>query len=109
MANRADPDQTAPIGLPVRKLRIITVLKCFSQFTVMCHDVKNITKDSRQKNNLNHGTTKLVFRFSNKFSNQSAQQSTVKFLNFWTPENFDVIYVKLKQRWQTLGYFVKIE
>ena len=30
---------------------------------------------------------------------------TVKFLNFWTPENFAVIYLKLEQRGQTLGYF----
>ena len=33
--------------------------------------------------------------------------STVKFLNFGTPENFALIYLKLKQRFQTLGYFVK--
>ena len=32
---------------------------------------------------------------------------TVKFLNFPTPENFAVIYLKFKQRGQTLGYFVK--
>ena len=29
--------------------------------------------------------------------------SNVKFLNFRTPENFAVIYLKLKQRGQTLG------
>ena len=34
---------------------------------------------------------------------------TVKFLNFRTPENFAVIYLKFKQRGQTLGYFVKME
>ena len=34
--------------------------------------------------------------------------TTVKFLNFWTPENFAVIYLKFKQRGQTLGYFVKM-
>ena len=33
---------------------------------------------------------------------------TVMFLNFQTPENFAVIYLKLKQRGQILGYFVKI-
>ena len=27
MANSVDPDQTAPLGISVRKLRIITVLK----------------------------------------------------------------------------------
>ena len=32
---------------------------------------------------------------------------TVKFLNFRTPENFAVIYLKLKKRCKTLGYFVK--
>ena len=32
---------------------------------------------------------------------------TVKFLNFGTPENFAVIYLKFKQNVQTLGYFVK--
>ena len=31
---------------------------------------------------------------------------TVKFLNFRMPENFAVIYVKFKQRGQTLGCFV---
>ena len=33
--------------------------------------------------------------------------STIKFLNFRTPENFAVIYLKINQRGQTLGYFVK--
>ena len=33
--------------------------------------------------------------------------STVKFLNFWTPENFAVIYLKFKHRDKTLRYFVK--
>ena len=32
---------------------------------------------------------------------------TVKFLNFRTPEKFAVIYLKFKQKAQTLGYFVK--
>ena len=32
---------------------------------------------------------------------------TVKFLNFRTPENFAVIYLKFKGRGKTLGYFVK--
>ena len=32
---------------------------------------------------------------------------TVKFLNFWTPENFVVINLEFKQRGKTLGYFVK--
>ena len=32
---------------------------------------------------------------------------TVKFLNFRTPENFAVIYLKFKQKAQTLGFFVK--
>ena len=33
--------------------------------------------------------------------------STVKFLNFRTPENFAVIFLKFKQRGQSLGYFIK--
>ena len=32
---------------------------------------------------------------------------TVKFLNFGTPKNFAVIYLKFKQRGQTFGCFVK--
>ena len=28
---------------------------------------------------------------------------TVKFLNFWTPDNYAVIYLKFKQRGKTLG------
>ena len=34
-------------------------------------------------------------------------EGTVKFLNFLTSENFTVIYLKVKERGQTLGYFVK--
>ena len=34
-------------------------------------------------------------------------KNTVKFQNFRTPEIFAVIYLKFKQRGQTLGYFVK--
>ena len=33
--------------------------------------------------------------------------SIVRFLNFRTPENFAVIYLKFKQKAQTLGYFIK--
>ena len=32
---------------------------------------------------------------------------SVKFLNFWTPENFAIIYLKFKQWSQIIGYFVK--
>ena len=32
---------------------------------------------------------------------------TIKFRNFQKPENSAVIYLKFKQRGQTLGYFVK--
>ena len=35
------------------------------------------------------------------------QKHTVKFLNFWMPENFAIIYLKFKKRGQTYGYFVK--
>ena len=37
----------------------------------------------------------------------STKLYTLKFLNFRTPENFAVIYLKFKQRGQTLGYLVK--
>ena len=30
--------------------------------------------------------------------------TTVKFLNFWKPENFAVIYLKFKKRGQTFGF-----
>ena len=33
--------------------------------------------------------------------------ATVKFLNFWTPENFAVIYLNFKRKGQTCGYFIK--
>ena len=33
--------------------------------------------------------------------------STVKFLNFRTPEKFAVIYLKFKKRGQTFRFFVK--
>ena len=32
---------------------------------------------------------------------------TVKFLNFQTPENFAIMYLKFKKRGQTFGHFVK--
>ena len=35
------------------------------------------------------------------------RRDTVKFLNFRTPENFAVIYLKFKQRGQTLVCFIK--
>ena len=35
------------------------------------------------------------------------KKNTVKFLNFQAPENFAVIYLKFKQRGQTLGHFLK--
>ena len=38
---------------------------------------------------------------------KEAMMLTVKFLNFRTPENFALIYLKFKQIGQTLGYFVK--
>ena len=36
----------------------------------------------------------------------SEKVCTVKFLNFWTPENIAVIYLKFKQRRKTLGNFI---
>ena len=39
---------------------------------------------------------------------QPEQVDTVKFLNFLTPKNFAVSYLKFKQSSQTLGYFVKM-
>ena len=43
----------------------------------------------------------------NVYYHQIPTLNTVKFLNFWTPENFAVIYLKFKQRGKTLGYFLK--
>ena len=37
----------------------------------------------------------------------SPKRTTVMILNFRTRESFAVIYLKFKQRGQTLGYFVK--
>ena len=37
----------------------------------------------------------------------STEHSTVKFLNFRTPENFAVINIKFKQRGQTVENFAK--
>ena len=34
-------------------------------------------------------------------------EGTVNFLNFLMSENFTVIYLKVKERGQTLGHFVK--
>ena len=39
--------------------------------------------------------------------NQAKVGITVMILNFWTPENFSVIYLKFKQRGKTSWYFVK--
>ena len=38
---------------------------------------------------------------------QTQAVGTVKFLNFRMPENLAVIYLKFKQKAQTLGYLVK--
>ena len=46
-------------------------------------------------------------RWVPKLDNSQQYETTVKFLNFRTSENFAVIYLKFKQRVQTLGYFVK--
>ena len=42
----------------------------------------------------------------NKFKMEMHHANTVKFLDFRTPNIFAVSYLKLKQRGQTLGYFV---
>ena len=34
-------------------------------------------------------------------------RTTVKFLNFETPENFAVIHLKFKKRGQTFQYYIK--
>ena len=39
--------------------------------------------------------------------NRTGTENAVKFLKFRTPKNFAVIYLKFKQRGQTLEYFVK--
>ena len=38
---------------------------------------------------------------------ETTNYSTVKFLNFRTPDNFAVIYLKFKKRGQTFWYFIK--
>ena len=43
-----------------------------------------------------------------RFSACTVTGATVKFLNFWTPENFAVINLNFKPRGQTLGYFTKM-
>ena len=45
-------------------------------------------------------------RESGKFVLETTEL-TVNFLNFRTPENFAVIYLKFKRKAQTLGYLVK--
>ena len=42
-----------------------------------------------------------------KFLRSRPDEGTVKFQNFRTPEKSAVIYLKFKQRVQTLEYFVK--
>ena len=44
----------------------------------------------------------------NQQADNAYMVSTVKFLNFQTPENFAVIYLKFKQRGQNLRYFIKM-
>ena len=39
--------------------------------------------------------------------NFTLEKNTVKFLNFRTPENFAVFYLKFKQKAQTFGHFAK--
>ena len=41
-------------------------------------------------------------------NNGDSDQATIKFLNFWMPDNFVVIDLKFKHRGQTFGYFVKM-
>ena len=58
------------------------------------------------------GNPKIFYlEFNNKSQTNidlsSRNVHTVKFLNFRTPENFAVIYVKFKKRGQTSGYIVK--
>ena len=42
-----------------------------------------------------------------RYLEKERKVSTVKFLNFQTPENFAVIYLKFRQRGHVLEYFVK--
>ena len=57
--------------------------------------------------------TSRYFLFSSRciclghFFCKTKTTSTVKFLNFWMPENFAVIYLKFKKTGQTFGFFVK--
>ena len=59
--------------------------------------------------NVKNKETKI--QASNQIRQESvcfAKEATGKFLNFRTPKNFAVIYLKFKQRSQTLVYFVKM-
>ena len=57
---------------------------------------KNLRKEKERSDKLE--TDYLTLKVKN--------QHTVKFLNFRMPKNFAVIYLKFKERGQTLGYFV---
>ena len=69
----------------------------------------------------NLGTLRYMHNFLMKFKTCGAckttllnlcstiilNRHTVKFLNFWMPENFAVIYLIFKKRDQTFGYIIK--
>ena len=50
-----------------------------------------------------------VFILENHILCKQKHNYIVKILNFGTPENFAVIYLKFKQTGQTLGYFVMMQ
>ena len=98
MANSADPDQTAPLGLhclfrPIfpkmlEKYGTLNFVYCIRETEV-------------------HVTGVGSLMFSAKIVMVAYLLTTIKFLNFRTPENFAVIYLKFKQGGPTLEYFVK--
>ena len=53
------------------------------------------------------GKTKRISSYDYRAWDKFDVVSTVKFLNFRMPENFALMYLKFKQRGQTIGYFIK--
>ena len=61
----------------------------------------------RMGKSIRHKWVKIVvIHVASRDSIQNVE--TAKFLNFRMPENFAVIYLKFKQRGQSLRYFIKM-
>ena len=69
-------------------------------------NTSNTTNRSNPRTNSPSGSP-YAWRKINRQNSDKSNVSTVKFLNFQTPENFAVIYLKFKQRGQTSMIFLK--